>query len=200
MKSQAMAISVPPPSAKPFTAAIVGFGMSSRSLVTSWPSWANRTPSAASLSFISAMSAPAMNALSPSPVRMTARTAGSFAASVSAIFSSRRVSVLSELRAFGLEIFTIRMPGSAFSTTMLLSAVITMKPPTRFPPQPARGDILFQKRARAVLAVAQSVVEHVHDGQAGVEPDEVGKLERAHGLVRPELHRDVDVGGRRDAF
>ncbi len=73
MKSQASASSNPPPSAKPFTAAITGIRDASKRS-PSRCAWATRTSAAAgSASDIALMSAPAANALSPAPVRMAQR-------------------------------------------------------------------------------------------------------------------------------
>ncbi|MPL88776.1 hypothetical protein SDC9_34803 [bioreactor metagenome] len=66
--------------------------------------------------------------------------------------------------------------------------------------KPARLDVFHQQRAGAVLGVRQPVVQHVHDRQAGVEADEVGELERAHRVVRAQLHRHVDRLHVADAF
>src|SRR3546814_18739942 len=57
---------------------------------------------------------------------------------------------------------------------------------------PTRLDVLHQQRAGAVLAVREAVVEHGHDGQAGVEADEVGQLQRAHRMIGAEPHGGID--------
>ncbi len=44
----------------------------------------------------------------------------------------------------------------------------------------------------AVLVVAQPLVQHLLDRQAGVEADEVGQRERPHGVVHAQLHHRVD--------
>src|SRR4051812_38853538 len=79
--SQARASSQPPPSAKPFTAASVGFGIDSSRRQHSWPSAPQAWPSSTDISVISLMSAPAANARSPAPVNTSTRAAVSIASS-----------------------------------------------------------------------------------------------------------------------
>ncbi len=105
---QAMASSQPPPSAKPLTAASTGFvERSSESRL----SCRNREKSCASAglsSDISAMSAPATNALSPAPVRTSTRTSGSPIARAAAAAIS---STVARLRAFSFSgRFTVIQP------------------------------------------------------------------------------------------
>src|SRR4029434_483204 len=57
---------------------------------------------------------------------------------------------------------------------------------------PAGLDILHQQRARTILGIGQALVQHLHHRQAGVEADEVGKLERAHLRVGADLNAGVD--------
>src|SRR5258706_5838130 len=64
---------------------------------------------------------------------------------------------------------------------------------SRFAAEPTCCDILPQKRRRAVLVVAELVVQHFRDRQAGVEADEVGQLERPHRVVETELDALIDV-------
>src|SRR6185369_3235274 len=52
--------------------------------------------------------------------------------------------------------------------------------------EPAGLDVLHQQRRRPVLAVAGGVVEYADDVEAGVEPDEVGELERTHRMVEAD--------------
>lgn len=35
-------------------------------------------------------------------------------------------------------------------------------------------------------------MQHLHDSQAGIQPDEIGQLERAHGNIRAVLHDSID--------
>ena len=72
--SQLMASSLPPPSAKPLTAAMTGSGKLSIIRKTSLPSLPKASPSALVIVDIEPMSAPATKLLSPAPVRTTQRT------------------------------------------------------------------------------------------------------------------------------
>src|SRR3982074_2577172 len=88
---QAIAVSQPPPRAKPFTAAITGLPRFSMRSSTVWPWRANSLASTAVTRASSAISAPAMNALSPAPVKMTPSTAESARAFSKAIPNSVKV-------------------------------------------------------------------------------------------------------------
>ena len=103
---QAIASSQPPPRAKPLTAAMTGLPRFSMTLVRRWPCRVLSSASAGVSLAISAMSAPAANALSPAPVRMTPRTAASSRASLNASFSSAMVALLRALSTFGRLIVT----------------------------------------------------------------------------------------------
>src|SRR2546426_1142466 len=70
---QAIASSPPPPSAKPFTAAITGFPHVSSRRSTAWPRSARALPSNGPCWARSPMSAPATKALGPAPVRIAPR-------------------------------------------------------------------------------------------------------------------------------
>ena len=70
---------------------------------------------------------------------------------------------------------------------------VIVEPLAAFLPYPTSMDHLLQQDARPVFAVAQALVESLHDGQAGIETDEVGELEGAHGDVCAVLHDVVDV-------
>src|SRR6266446_3499568 len=105
----AIAVSQPPPSAKPLTAAITGlprFSMRSRTL---WPKRLARAASKAASVASSVMSAPAMNAFSPAPVRIAPRIAASSRTSSNAVRRSFHVGVFSALSAFGRLIVTYAM-------------------------------------------------------------------------------------------
>ncbi len=53
----------------------------------------------------------------------------------------------------------------------------TGKTPPALLPQQSRRDHPTQQRAGAVLVVAEPLMQHLHDRQAGVEADEVRKLQ-----------------------
>src|SRR6185369_17426239 len=67
-------------------------------------------------------------------------------------------------------------------------------------PQVPGGDHLAQQRARAVLGIAEPLVQHLHDAEAGVEPDEVGERQGTERVVHPQLHHRVDRFLRGHAF
>jgi len=96
----AIAVSQPPPSAKPLMAAITGLPRFSMRSSTSCPKRLDCSAWKAVTCASSLMSAPAMNALSPAPVRMTPRTEASFLASSNAFLKSdprRRIKRVEDL-------------------------------------------------------------------------------------------------------
>ena len=98
--SQLMASSLPPPSAKPFTAAMTGMGRVSILRNTSLPFLPKASPSALVRVLISPMSAPATKLFSPEPVMMRARTSLRSRASMAAS-SSPSTSLFRAFRALG---------------------------------------------------------------------------------------------------
>src|SRR5262245_20495815 len=76
------------------------------------------------------------------------------------------------------------------------SLLIFVETASRFPSQPTSRHILSQNRRRAVLVVTQFGVQHFGDGQAGVEADEIGQFEWAHGMIQTQFHALVDVFDR----
>src|SRR5258706_6553048 len=101
LRVQAIAVSQPPPRAKPLMAATTGLPRFSIRSSTPCPkrldSCASKAPEIAS----SPMSAPAMKARSPPPVRITPRTSASSRASWNAVARSAQVGVLSALSTLG---------------------------------------------------------------------------------------------------
>ncbi|CAD5252737.1 conserved hypothetical protein [Bosea sp. 62] len=81
-----------------------------------------------------------------------------------------------------------------------LFAAIIVKAALGLAAEPAGLDVLHQQRAWPVLRIGETVMQHLHHRQAGVEADEVGKLERAHRMIRAEPHRRVDRLDRADAL
>ncbi len=63
----------------------------------------------------------------------------------------------------------------------------TRRSPPRLAAEAAGGHHLLEQRARAVLRVAELRVEHVHDGQAHVEADEVGERSGPIGCAMPSF-------------
>src|SRR5579875_4083387 len=65
---------------------------------------------------------------------------------------------------------------SAMLALPALSAAIVLEEPlARLAPEPAGGHEVDQQGARPVLVVAEALVEHAHDVQAHIEPDQVGQ-------------------------
>src|SRR5262245_60373577 len=81
-----------------------------------------------------------------------------------------------------------RRPGSPDSGLLLALRIVLVEPAADLLAEPAGGDVLPEQRARPVLVVAELAVQHLGDRQAGVEPDQVGQLERTHRVVEPEPH------------
>ena len=69
-----------------------------------------------------------------------------------------------------------------------------------FAAEPARRDVFFEQRASAIFRIAEAFLENAEDVEADIEADEIGELERAHGMVHAELHDSVHGFGGGDAF
>src|SRR5436305_10473707 len=63
---------------------------------------------------------------------------------------------------------------------------VVVEPAAGLAAQPPRLHVLPQQRARRVLRIAEPFVQHLHDGDAGVEADQVGQGERADRVVEAE--------------
>ena len=70
---------------------------------------------------------------------------------------------------------------------------VLVKAFTTLLPQPSSIDHLAKQDGWPVFAVSKLVVQNLHDGQASIQTDEVGQLERAHGNVGAVLHDSVNV-------
>src|SRR4051812_33259968 len=57
-----------------------------------------------------------------------------------------------------------------------LLAAVVIKAALGLLAEPASLDIFHQQRARAVLRIREALVQHLHDGKARVEADEIGEL------------------------
>src|SRR5712692_5687138 len=80
------------------------------------------------------------------------------------------------------------------------SSFVSVEPTSRFTSEPARGDVFLEQRARAILRVAKPFLQHVHNVHAHVQADEIGKLQRPHRMVHPQLHHRVHGFGSSHAF
>ena len=70
----------------------------------------------------------------------------------------------------------------------------------RLPPEMACSDHPLEQRTRAIFRIAEAVVQHVENGEADVETDEIGQRQRSHRMVHAALHHRVDRFRRADAF
>src|SRR5205823_49306 len=57
-----------------------------------------------------------------------------------------------------------------------LLAAVVVEAALRLAAEPTGLDVFHQQRAGPILGIGQTLVEHLHDGEAGVEADEVGEL------------------------
>ncbi len=121
--SQLIASSQPPPSAKPFTAAITGMGKVSSLRNTSFPFLPNASPSAFVSVLISPMSAPATNDFAPAPVKIRQRTASRSTAS-SVASSSSSTCEFNAFKAFSRLI--VMVPTAPFTSYNIKSILIIL--------------------------------------------------------------------------
>ena len=105
-----IAISRPPPSAKPLSSAMTGFPRRSTPRIICWPAREKRSASAGGSDANSEMSAPATNAFCPDPVSTTTRTDASAPAAENAPASSAMVALFSALSLSGRLIVMRRTP------------------------------------------------------------------------------------------
>ena len=104
MRSQASAISKPPPMATPLTAAMIGLSQSKREVSPAKPPVSQPRLPPAACHF---RSLPAQNALSPAPVTIATHCSGSAEKSSNTLFSSKCASVCSALYTSGRDSVTI---------------------------------------------------------------------------------------------
>src|SRR6266545_364719 len=203
---QAMASSQPPPRAKPLTAAITGLPSRSMRSSTRCPRRERSLPSTGLCVASSAMSAPATNAFSPAPVRMTPRVAGSAARAAKAASSSSTVPSFRALSLSGRLMVTKAMP-SRISTRRFWSLMVLYQ--ARHRPrrllriivEPAAGlaavepglHHALEERGRGEALLTELVEHDVGDRVGGVQPHEVEQGQRAHGMPAAQAHPLVDV-------
>src|SRR5260370_38871373 len=78
--------------------------------------------------------------------------------------------------------------------------LIPVKTALRLPPQPAGVDVLAEDGRRPLLGLAQALVQHFRDVEAGVEADENNPRQRPHRPVGAQLHGGVGGLRRRHAL
>ena len=104
MRSQASAISKPPPIATPLTAAMIGLSQSNREVRPAKPPLSQPRLPPAACHF---RSLPAQNALSPAPVTIATHCSGSAEKSSNTLLSSKCASICSALYTSGRDSVTI---------------------------------------------------------------------------------------------
>src|SRR5216684_2453823 len=139
---QESASSQPPPSANPLIAQIEGFPIVSRRWKTPWPKSENSLPLTGVCSASSLISAPATNAFSPAPVRISTRTAWSSRASSSACCNSSTVLRFSAFSTFGRLNVMYAIP-SFFSYSMFSKPISSLLSALRFLAHSASPRYLF---------------------------------------------------------
>src|SRR5216684_5476559 len=78
--------------------------------------------------------------------------------------------------------------------------IVFIKAAAGLAPEISRVHVLLEQRAGTILVVAEHPMHHLHDREAGVEPDQVGQLERPHRLIGAEFYRGVDIGYAANPF
>src|SRR5690349_24925775 len=85
--------------------------------------------------------------------------------------------------------------GTGSETALLLFALLVVNVETapRLLAVPTGGDEVTKDDGGAVFVVAEVAMQNFGDGEHGVEADEIGELERAHGVIESEPHPLIDV-------
>src|SRR5690606_12636738 len=73
-----------------------------------------------------------------------------------------------------------------------VSLLIHVESPPRLTTEPSGGYVLPEQRTGSIPRVSKTLVQHLENRETGVQPDEVGKCERTHGMVHAELHHGVN--------
>src|SRR5260370_24330845 len=73
----------------------------------------------------------------------------------------------------------------------LLAAVIVEAAP-HLAPEPAGLDVFDQQRAGPILRIGETLVEHLHHREAGIEPDEIGELDPPQPMAGAAPHCCID--------
>jgi len=148
-----MEISVPPPNAKPFTAAITTIGNCCSLLIISCPLLAKAFAFSESNVASSDMSAPATNDLSPAPVRIKTRISSSTAISSRAWDNSANSAPLRAFSALGRLKVMVAIPSLTsymiFSYAMLSSVIVSVSCSIK-----QRGQFVKLKARGSMLSVA----------------------------------------------
>src|ERR1700676_1687476 len=130
----------------------------------------------------------------PCTPRILAATSRAFPGDVS-IRMNAFTAILVSSRACGLA-----RPWLSWWRNQSTLLIIYIKSAARFAAEIAGINVLLQQRARPILVVAEHPMHHLHDREAGVQPNQVSQLERTHRLIGSELHRGVDIRDPADSF
>src|SRR6266849_10438053 len=63
------------------------------------------------------------------------------------------------------------------------SSIIAVKSPPGFAAEPSGSHVSLQQGASAILRIAESFLQYVHDIHANVKANEIRQLQRSHGMV-----------------
>src|SRR5947207_15989905 len=77
---------------------------------------------------------------------------------------------------------------------------VVVKAPAGLTPKPAPRHVFLQQWADAILWVTQALQHYVHNVNADIETNEIGKFQRTHGMVHAQLHDRVNSFRSRHAF
>src|SRR4051794_9889809 len=203
--SQAMASSHPPPSARPLTAAMAGFGKSS---IASKARCIDESSAVCAVyRETSPMSAPAANALVPAPVKTRAPTVSSSTSPASTSRSSAISRSFSALCTAGRD--SVTTPIWSLTSTVSVSRLMTPRRTPRSPP--ARAGSALPRITRRSSAGSARRRSHAHGrgtqarrptaGRPGPGSRAPGRIGRrsplaGHEVAQPEL-LDLAAGGAR---
>src|SRR6478752_4407895 len=77
---------------------------------------------------------------------------------------------------------------------------VLVEPAAGLAAEPSCLDVLAPQRAGPELRIAEAVVQHLEDRQAGVEADQIGQRQRDERVAHAEPHDRVDRLGISDAL
>src|ERR1700712_2901762 len=83
-------------------------------------------------------------------------------------------------------------PLRAVGALRAAALAVVVEPAAGLAAEPSSLDVPAPQRAGPELGIAEAVVQHLEDGEARVQPDQVGEGERAERVVHAEAHDGVD--------
>src|SRR6267142_6104 len=107
--------------------------------------------------------------------------------------------VLSHSAANG-SIFSLANSRASSTTCSRTSVAVDIEPLPRFSAELSFGDHFLEQRRRPVLLLVEPVLQHLHDGEAHVEADQIGERQRPERVIHAELHHLIDRFRSRDAL